>query len=100
MGLGCLTLNHTIPTFNDHNDEGSGKTLWEKEKMLVTTVFSAQSRREIIILTSTSILSIANASNLDETKILLFRKELTLYLLCQFWACPIQQQIKIRCQKF
>ena len=24
---------------------------------------------------------------------------LTLYLICQFWALPIQQQIKIKCQK-
>ena len=25
---------------------------------------------------------------------------LTLYLICQFWAVPVQQQIKIRCQKY
>ena len=25
---------------------------------------------------------------------------LTLYLTCQFWALPVQQQIKIRCQKY
>ena len=42
------------------------KTLWEKEKMLVVFALS-----RIIILT-TSILSSANASNLDVAKILPF----------------------------
>ena len=26
--------------------------------------------------------------------------ELTLYLICKFWALLIQQQLKIRCQKY
>ena len=36
-----------------------------------------------------------NAINLDKSKVLSFGKELNLYLTCQFWALPIQQQIKI-----
>ena len=34
------------------------------------------------------------------SKILSSGNELTLYLICQFWALPIQQQIKIWCQKY
>ena len=33
------TLYRIIPPFNDPNEEGL-KTLWEKEKMLVTSIFS------------------------------------------------------------
>ena len=35
-----LTLYHTIPTFNDPQERSLLKTLWEKEKMLVTSIFS------------------------------------------------------------
>ena len=35
----CLTLYHTMPTFNDPTKEGFGKH-WEKENMLVTSIFS------------------------------------------------------------
>ena len=35
-----LTLYHTIQTFNDPKVERLWKTLWEKEKMLVTSSFS------------------------------------------------------------
>ena len=34
-----LTPYHTIPTFNDPEKESLFKTLWEKEKMLVTSIF-------------------------------------------------------------
>ena len=33
-------LYHTIPTSNDLEKEAFMKTLWEKEKMLVTSIFS------------------------------------------------------------
>ena len=33
-----LTLYHTIPTFNDPKEESSRKH-WEKENMLVTSIF-------------------------------------------------------------
>ena len=36
----CLTLYHTIPTFNNPKEEGFGKHYGEKEKMLVTSIFS------------------------------------------------------------
>ena len=36
----ALTLYHTIPIFNDPEIESFLKTLWEKEKMLVTSIFS------------------------------------------------------------
>ena len=35
-----LTLYLPIPTFNDPMQEDFWKTLWEKEKMLVTSIFS------------------------------------------------------------
>ena len=35
-----LALYHTMLTFNDSEEEGFWKTLWEKEKMLVTSIFS------------------------------------------------------------
>ena len=38
--LGSFTLYHTILTFNDPQQRGLLKTLWEKEKMLVTSIFS------------------------------------------------------------
>ena len=34
-----LTLYHTIPIFYDLKEEGFLKTLWEKEKMLVASIF-------------------------------------------------------------
>ena len=44
LGVQCkfarLTLIHAIPTFNDLNKEAFKKTLLEKEKMLVTSIFS------------------------------------------------------------
>ena len=33
-----LTLYHTFPAFNYRNKECFGKKLWEKEKMLVTSI--------------------------------------------------------------
>ena len=35
-----LSLYHTIPTFNTCENRKLLKTLWEKEKMLVTSIFS------------------------------------------------------------
>ena len=39
---GCLTCFHIIPTFNDPEKKKTRflKSLWEKEKMLVTSIFS------------------------------------------------------------
>ena len=76
LNLYHLTHYHTIPTFNE---EGFGKHSGKRRKCWIPafspfpTVFSTLSRREIIILT-TSILSSANASNLNQVKILLFGK--------------------------
>ena len=78
----CFTLYHTIPTFNDTEEEGFGKHWGEKEKMLVTSifsfsrsVFSTLSKRENIIL-ATFNLSSTNAFNFVTSKILSFGKEL------------------------
>ena len=38
LGL-VITPYHTILSFNNPVEEGFSKTLWEKEKMLVTSVF-------------------------------------------------------------
>ena len=35
-----LTLYHTVPTFNNPRGRSLLKTLWEKEKMLVASIFS------------------------------------------------------------
>ena len=40
LAEGGLTLYHTFKTFNDPEKEAFLKTLWEKEKMLVTSIFS------------------------------------------------------------
>ena len=37
---GIKSLPNTIPSFNDPEKEVFLKTLWEKEKMLVTSIFS------------------------------------------------------------
>ena len=58
------------------------KILWEKEKMLVTSILSlshvfylSQNKFQFLVF---FILSSANAFNVDQTKILLFNKGLTL----------------------
>ena len=38
--LNPLPLSHTILNFNDPSEDSFWKTLWEKEKMLVTSIFS------------------------------------------------------------
>ena len=63
--------------------ENAEKTLWKKEKMLVTSIFSFSH----IIFQK---LLVQGCKNL-----LLCGKELTRYLICQFWTLQIQQQIKI-----
>ena len=79
--LPSLTLYHTIPTFNDHKEEGFGKhcekrrKCWKLAFSPFPTVFSALSKRKIIIL-ATFNLSPANAFNLVMSKNLWFGKEL------------------------
>ena len=81
-----LSLCHTIPTLNDpkeksfKNTAGKGENSGNKQ-FLLFPAFSTLSRREIIILTK-SILSSANASNLDQVKILSFGKELRDHINC------------------
>ena len=90
-----LTLQHTIPTFNDPKEERFGKhhgRLWKGENfnqnfILFPKMFSTLSRGEIIILTTPILLS-ANAFNLDQAKVLLFGKELTHYQTTKFCTGP------------
>ena len=71
-----LSLYHTIPTFNDHKEEGFGKLCGKMRKCSpFATVFSTLSRRKVIILEMYN-LSSANAFNLVTFKILLFGKGL------------------------
>ena len=76
-----LTLYHTIPTFNNPEEEGFGKHCWKRRKCWLPafspfpTVFSALSKREIVTL-ATFDLSSANALNLVMSKILSFVKGL------------------------
>ena len=74
-----LTLFHTILIKRPHNPD---KTLWEKDKMLVISVFSFShnvfnpSKKEFLF-SVTFILSSANDFNLDQSKNLSLGKELT-----------------------
>ena len=77
-----LTLYHKIMTFNDLYKKLL-KTLWENEKMLVTTISSFSHNvfypSQIKINFSVAFnLSSANAFNLDQSKILSFGKEFRL----------------------
>ena len=68
---GSLTLYHTILTFNNLETRSLLKTLWEKEKMLVTTMFSTLLNINFNFL-ATSILLSTNTFNSDVSKILSF----------------------------
>ena len=81
--LRSLTLSHTILTFNEIENRSLLKTLWAKEKMLVTSIFSFIQnvffcQRKIAPSRATFKLSSANASSLFEAKNLLLIIELTL----------------------
>ena len=66
----CLTLYHTIPTFNNLEKEAFSKTLWEKEKMLETSSHNVSTLRKtnLIFLFWSNTLSSANSFNLDKAK--------------------------------
>ena len=76
-----LTFYHTILTFNKRS---LLKTLWEKEEMLVTSIFSfshnvfypSQNKFQFF---SHIYLSSANAFSLNQSKILSFGKELIVF---------------------
>ena len=77
-----LTLYHTVLTFNDPTQgRGLWKTLWEKKKMLVTSIFSFSHsvfysiKKKIVILAMFK-MSSANAFNLVMSKLLSFGKGL------------------------
>ena len=78
MDTNCLSLYHTVLTFNDLETRNLLKTLWEKEKMLVTSVlYCSQNKFHFSV---TFILLSANAFNLDQYKILSFGKELITFI--------------------
>ena len=82
-----LTFDHTILTFNDPKKEAFLKTLWEKEKMLITSIFSTMFStipEPNLNFSFTSILSSANAFNMDRSKILSVSKEFTLFKTTDF----------------
>ena len=69
------------------------KTLWEKEKMLVTRIFSSSHSVSALHKVNfsfrvTFILSPANAINLDKAKILTFGKELSLFCTMMTFEAP------------
>ena len=82
-----LTLSHTILSFNDPERKSLFKTLWEKDKMLIPSIFSVshkfstQSKRNFSVQATFS-LSSANAFKFDQSKILLSGKELTVLSHC------------------
>ena len=77
--------------------------IMEKKKLLVTIIFSFSKilkRFSVLSLsnfnfTISFILSFGIVFKLDKSKSLEIGNELTLYLMCQFLALQIQQQIKI-----
>ena len=81
-----LTLCHTVPTFKDPETEDFWKGEKEKkEKMLVTSIFSFSHNvfdpsQTKLIFSFTFILLSANASNLDQSKILSFGEKLRMSL--------------------
>ena len=78
----CINFNHTILEFNDPKDKKFLTTSWEKEKMLVTSIFSFSHnifylfQNKFHFFESNSFLSSANAFNWDQSKILSLDKEL------------------------
>ena len=101
------TLYHTIPSFNNLEKNRLMKTLWDKEKMLVTSIFSfphiSYPSQNIFIFSVTFILLSANASNLDQSNILLFGNELNcqkiFYLHSNLEKFPMEciyQEIMVR----
>ena len=77
-----LSLYYRIPTYNDIEKKSLLKTLWEKEKMLVSSIFSFSHnvflavQKEFLFLSYIYILSSANLFNLDKSKILSFGEDL------------------------
>ena len=84
-----LTLNHTIPSFNDLWRRRLLKTFWEKEKMLVTSIFSFfqnvfySSKSKFQFLSQ--IMSSASTMNLDHSKIFSFGTGLISLLIKEFF---------------
>ena len=79
-----LTLYHTMTTFDTLKEKALLKTLWEKKKMLVTSIFFFSHNvfypMNITLMFSVTFnLSSANAFNLGEPKILSSGKGLILY---------------------
>ena len=76
-----LTFYPTIPTFIDSGKKSLFKTLWEKEKMLVISIFSFShnvfypSQKEFLCLSYICFVA-ADALNLDQSINLLFGKGL------------------------
>ena len=84
-----LTLYNTIPTFNDPEKEsfwkhcGKRRKCWQPAFSLFPTMFSIWAETKIVILADI-ILSSANAFNFDQSKILLFGKELNVLSVVTF----------------
>ena len=75
------TLYHTNRTFNNLEKEALMKTLWEKEKILVTSIFSFShnvfypSQHKYQFFTNIYLCRLQNAFNLDQSENLSFGKE-------------------------
>ena len=85
--LESLTLYHKILNFERPWERSLLTTLWEKEKMLVTSIFSMFSilPKTYISFCVTFILSSATALNFNLSKILSYGAELyDFYLVCFF----------------
>ena len=90
-----LTLYHTIPTFNNLEKEdfwkhcGKRQKCWQPTYSPFSTMFSSLPKTNVNFLV-TPTLSSANAFNLDQSKTLLFGKELSDHCI-QFYIAPAVQ---------
>ena len=97
-----LTLHHTIPTF-DNPERNDLKTLWEKKKMLVTSIFFFSHNvlypvkyRNFHFISIYHLQMLWIWSSLQNCHF----GRVSPFLICQFYALQIQQQIKIGYQKY
>ena len=108
-----LTLYHTIPTFNDPEEETFGKHCGKRRRMLVTSFFSSSHNgfspyRNISIFESCLFCRLQMLSILDCAEILLFGKEfymgffakvLTLYHTLRTFNDPEEETFGKHCGK-
>ena len=99
----CLTLYHTIPTFDNPKENEFGQRCGKRRKCLQPafspspTMFSTLLKKEIVILAMLN-LSSANAFNLVTSEILSFGKGLTLSKTTNFRLFQTERVCRLQFQ--